>query len=240
MKSAENRDWLVILALTLTIVGIFYRFASLDNKVFWHDEVYTSLFLSGTPNHLIQSELITRQSRAPHQLQFYQHLHDDKTVFDVVRSLLAFDPHHPPLYYVALWALAKTFGDSTWHLRAFSAFCGVLVLPAWFWLCRELFCSRRAAFVSLLFGCGFIFGNSCFFTSRLVNLRCDAFVRFVHGPAFRFCRRSAPFVDVFFDLAHVRTKRTQLPKVNIEYSMLARLKLHVQMSKKLRAALLWR
>lgn len=149
MKSAKRCDWLTIVALTLAVVGIFYRFAALDDKVFWHDEVYTSLFLAGTPNHFIQSELLTGQPLAPHQLQFYQHLHDDKTVFDVVRSLLAFDPHHPPLYYVALWSWAKTFGDSTWHLRAFSAFCSVLILPVWFWLCRELFGSRRAAFIGL-------------------------------------------------------------------------------------------
>ena len=150
MKSAKNCDWLAIFALTLAVVGIFYRFAALDDKIFWHDEVYTSLFLAGTPNNVVYQTLVTGQPLAPSQLQFYQHLHDDKTVLDVVRSLLAFDPHHPPLYYVALWSWTKIFGDSTWHLRLFSAFCGVLILPAWFWLCRELFGSWRAALIGLV------------------------------------------------------------------------------------------
>ena len=37
------------------VVGVFFRFANLDAKVYWHDETYTSLRISGyTVNETIK------------------------------------------------------------------------------------------------------------------------------------------------------------------------------------------
>ncbi len=139
----------IAMALLLALVGIFYRFAALDRKIFWHDEVYTAIYLSGYKTGTVLGSLTSGQPVDRNQVLVYQRLHPERTLGDALQSLRDHDPHHPPLYYAALWVWARLFGASTWWLRAFSALCGVLALPAFAWWCRELFDSRRALWIGL-------------------------------------------------------------------------------------------
>lgn len=146
---ASATNFGVAVVLLLALVGVFYRFAALDKKAYWHDEVYTSIYLSGYKTATVFDVLRSGKPVSRAQALFYQSAHSDKTLGDTLRSLRAHDPHHPPFYYAALWLWTRVFGDSVWWTRAFSAVCGVLVLPAFWWLCRELFESRRAAWIGL-------------------------------------------------------------------------------------------
>src|SRR4028118_1698867 len=91
----------------LLVLGVFFRFVALDKKVYWIDEAFTSLRVSG----YTEAEVVQQVSNAPlvsiEALQKYQRPNAEKSVVDTIKSLAVEDPHHPPLYYV----LARSWAD---------------------------------------------------------------------------------------------------------------------------------
>jgi uncharacterized membrane protein len=129
----------VLLVIGLLIAtGITARFYNLGRMVYWYDEVYTSLWISGFQWSEATSDLANREI-TPRDILRYQRIHPDRNVVDTVRALADYDPHHPPLYYALVRIWAGLAGDSVSSVRLFSALAGVLVLPLLFWLCRLLF-----------------------------------------------------------------------------------------------------
>ena len=75
------------LIVVVLVLGIFFRFANLGQKVYWIDETYTSLRISGyTEAELIQ-EVVDGQARSIKYLQKYQRINSEKTVVDTVKGL---------------------------------------------------------------------------------------------------------------------------------------------------------
>ncbi|MEH2238581.1 glycosyltransferase family 39 protein [Nostoc sp.] len=137
LKLAQNR--LRFFIVLLLMVGIFFRFFNLDGKVYWHDETFTSLRISGyTANEVRQQifngRIITKESFAK-----FQSPNMEKGLIDTVNSLETEDPQHPPLYYVIARFWVKIFGNSVTTIRSLSAFISLLIFPSIYWLCRELF-----------------------------------------------------------------------------------------------------
>jgi uncharacterized membrane protein len=132
----------------LIAAGITARFCNLERMVYWYDEAYTSLWISGFHWSEATDDLTNREV-TPRDIMRYQRIHPDRTVVDTVRALADYDPHHPPLYYVLVRIWAGLAGDSVGSVRAFSALAGVLVLPLIFWLCRVLFEKRSVAWVAV-------------------------------------------------------------------------------------------
>jgi uncharacterized membrane protein len=133
---------LLMLALAL---GIFFRFTNLDRQVYWHDETFTSLRISGYNAEEVNRTLFNGKVVGVEALQKYQQINPDKMAFDTIRSLATDDSQHPPLYYVLARQWAAWFGPSATAIRSLSAAISLLVFPSAYWLCQELFAGDTAS-----------------------------------------------------------------------------------------------
>ncbi|MBE9158879.1 glycosyltransferase family 39 protein [Nodosilinea sp. LEGE 06152] len=141
---------LTLLLAALIALGIVFRFAHLDRQVYWHDEAYTSLHLSGYAVPDLEQALFTGQPVTVADLQRFQRLSPGRNVTDTVAALATYDAQHPPLYYVLARLWAGLVGDSVTAIRAVSALLALLALPFAHWLGWELF--RSPPHAALLTG----------------------------------------------------------------------------------------
>ena len=141
--------WVRVLMIVILVLGIFFRFANLEKKVYWIDEGYTSLRISGyTESEFIQ-EFGDGQIKEIKSLQKYQRINPEKSVFDTVKGLALEESQLTPLYFVAARFWVQLFGDSIAVTRSLSAVFSVLALPCMYWLCLELFESSVTAWLAV-------------------------------------------------------------------------------------------
>lgn len=127
--------WIFIL---LIAIGIGFRFGNL-NQVYWHDETFTALRMSGHRALEARDAVFDEVIRTAEDFERYQWPNADKNIIDTVTSLALDDPQHPPVYYVLVRQWVAAFGRSIWITRSFSALLSLLALPAMYWLIQELF-----------------------------------------------------------------------------------------------------
>jgi uncharacterized membrane protein len=128
----------LLLALAL-VLGVFFRFTHLDQQLYWHDENFTSLRISGYNAIEVNRELFNGKVVGVEAFQKYQQPNPEKTILDTIRSLAIDDSQHPPLYYVLVRQWAAIFGSSVTAVRSLSALFSLLTFPSMYWLCQELF-----------------------------------------------------------------------------------------------------
>ena len=138
MKQTQPLNAFYWISIIVILLGIFFRLTNLDAKVYWHDEVFTSLHITGFTWREWNAQLFTGEIIKPEDLQYYLHINPQKTLADTLRTLAIDDPHHPPFYYILLRYWRQLFGDSIVVIRSFSAFASLLFFPAIYWLCWEL------------------------------------------------------------------------------------------------------
>jgi uncharacterized membrane protein len=138
-----------LLLLCVVAAGACLRFTALDKKVYWYDEAFTSLEVSGYSPREAAADILTGRLVTGADLNKYQVPAPSRTALDTVKALIAIEPHLTPAYFVVLRWWAKLFADSTAAVRAFSAVFGVASLALAFWLCRELFLSSEVAYVCI-------------------------------------------------------------------------------------------
>ena len=126
------------LITVLLLLGIFFRFVNIDKKVYWIDEAFTSIRVSGYTEDEIVKNLSEAHVISINELQKYQHPNLEKGLIDTIKSLEVEDPHHPPLYYVMERFWAQVFGNSVAAMRSLPAILSLLALPCIYWLCLEL------------------------------------------------------------------------------------------------------
>ena len=131
--------WLRFLIIILLVLGLFFRFVHLDRKIYWMDETYTSLRISGYTESEVAQQLLEGQVLSLQDLHKYQRLNPEKNFVDTVKGIAAEEPQLPPLYFVLVRFWAQVFGDSVTAIRSFSAFLSLLAFPCIYWLCLELF-----------------------------------------------------------------------------------------------------
>ncbi len=136
--------WLSIVIIAAAC-GIVCRFGNLSGKVYWGDEVTSSVratghtwadvfaFIDGTPTMRIADTAR------------FMRMDADRGLGDTVRSLATEDPHHPPLYYVLLRGWLRVAGDGVSAARAFSAILGIGAIGYAYVAMRSLGDDRRAA-----------------------------------------------------------------------------------------------
>lgn len=132
-------SWLRFLIVVLLVIGIFFRFVNLERKVYWHDETYTSLRISGYTAKEVRQQLFNNRVITGTSFDKYQRPNPEKNLGDTIKSLAIEDPQHPPLYYIIARFWVQIFGNSVTAIRSLSAFISLLVFPCVYWLCKELF-----------------------------------------------------------------------------------------------------
>jgi uncharacterized membrane protein len=137
-------------AAAVLVAGLFFRFGGLDDRLFWHDEVYTKFFAAGHSSEDWQAVAYTGEVFTADDVQRLQRHDPARSVLDTVRGLARDEPQHPPLYYVLARLHVSAFGNGVATIRALSAALSLLALPALFWLCIELFGDRRVARTAVL------------------------------------------------------------------------------------------
>jgi uncharacterized membrane protein len=125
--------------MILLILGIFFRCVNLERKVYWHDEAYTSLRISGYTKTEFVQQVFDGEVIDVESLQKYQYPNSQKTALDTIKSLALEDAQHPPLYFLMLRLWMQIFGDSVSAARSLSIIISIISFPAIYWLCIELF-----------------------------------------------------------------------------------------------------
>ncbi|MBD2727123.1 glycosyltransferase family 39 protein [Nostoc sp. FACHB-892] len=138
------------LTVVLIVMGILIRFINLDEKITWADETFTYLRIYGyTKSDLMQEVVNSQILTAGTLLEKYQSPGVGKSIIDTVKGLALEDPKHPPLYFVMTNLWVQCFGSTVAATRSFSAFISLLVFPALYWLCQELFQSKIVGLVAI-------------------------------------------------------------------------------------------
>ncbi len=126
------------LIVAAVVLGVFFRLADLGGKVYWHDEVFTSIRAVGYVGDDIEPAIFNGQILSADELLTYQRRVPDQGLDDTLYSLTT-HPEHPPLYYMLVRLWMGAFGDSVAAVRSLSAVFSLLAFPALYWLCQELF-----------------------------------------------------------------------------------------------------
>lgn len=136
--SCFPRGWKLLIIVTLAI-GIFCRFANLENKVYTADEVRSFYRLSGYVREDVIQRSFNGEIITVEDLQWYQSPNPERNLHDAIDAL-AGNPEHPPLYYLMVRLWMQWFGDFLQTpARLLSILIGLLIFPSIYWLCKELF-----------------------------------------------------------------------------------------------------
>ncbi|NEQ23973.1 MAG: hypothetical protein F6K28_33555, partial [Microcoleus sp. SIO2G3] len=73
-----HKSWFRFLIIILLTLGVLFRFVNLDNKIYWHDENFTSLRVSGYTEAEMVEQVFNGQVIAVKDLQKYRYPNPDK------------------------------------------------------------------------------------------------------------------------------------------------------------------
>ncbi|MDX2243135.1 MAG: glycosyltransferase family 39 protein [Leptolyngbyaceae cyanobacterium bins.302] len=138
--------WAAIALLTLAVI---LRFVHLDRKVYWHDEVYTSMVITARPGRYLSQDLFQNKLVKPADLLAYQTFVPGLSLQDMIVRKGVEDVQHPPLYYVLLRFWAQLWGTDPAIIRGFSSLLSLLLFPALYGLCLELFASHLSGWIAI-------------------------------------------------------------------------------------------
>ena len=151
-KSFRNwvaSDRIRFFCIIVLALGIFFRFANLDAKVFWGDETYSASRIAGYSKEEIIENIYTGTPIAVSEVQKYQYVNSEKGLWDTLKVIASEAPHHPPLYYVLARFWQQLFGSSIAIQRSLSALLGTIGFLGIYGLCRELFSSPRVGWIAI-------------------------------------------------------------------------------------------
>jgi len=131
--------WLKGIVTAAIILGVVLRLTNVSHKAFWLDEGFTAFHLSGYSDRDAVEQLVTGKVIENTELQRFQFPNNDRGTLDSVRHIALTAPELPPPYFLMLRGWAGLFGQTVTSLRLFSVALGILLIPAVYWLCRELF-----------------------------------------------------------------------------------------------------
>lgn len=141
--------WLTLSLIVVLVLGIFFRFVNLDQKAYWTDESFTSLRVAGGTIAQVREDVFDNQVIGVEDLQKYQRINPEKSIWDTIEVLAIEDSQHPPLYYVVTRWWIQMWGDSIAAKRSISAVLSLLAFPCMYWLCLELFGSSLVGWLAI-------------------------------------------------------------------------------------------
>jgi uncharacterized membrane protein len=138
---------LVALIVLAVLAGAFGRLYALDRMVVWHDEVFTAVRVFGYHQGETTGTVFSGRLLAPADLLAFQRPSANREWADTLTALEE-HPEHSPLYYLLARLTAGFIDDPLMAIRGASATLSLLLIPAIFWLARELFREDKAAWVA--------------------------------------------------------------------------------------------
>lgn len=133
------------LILIILIIGIFFRFANLHQKLFDGDESITSVRAAGYTTGEVLNSIPRDTIITPKEMEKFRIVSRETSVLDTLKVTALGAPQHTPLYFVLTRIWMQWFGNSAVAIRSFTVFTSLLVFPAIYWLCIELFKSSTVA-----------------------------------------------------------------------------------------------
>ncbi|MCC5664405.1 glycosyltransferase family 39 protein [Nostoc sp. CHAB 5784] len=155
MKKQFSQNWFIsqsslrFLIIILLVIGVFFRFVNLDKKLYWGDEVFSSLRISGYIQSEMNEQLSNGRLLTIEDLQKYQYPNPEKSVIDTIKGIISEDSQILPLYIVITRFWLEWFGNSVAVARSFSAFISLLTFPYIYLLCLELFESSLVGWIAI-------------------------------------------------------------------------------------------
>ncbi len=140
--------WFYILVAVILAIGIFFRFYNIDKKVYWIDEVHTSLRVAGYEKVEFAETAPAGKIITIDELHKFQRLNPERGWGDTINAL-AHNAEHTPIYYLITRLAMQWFGSSVAVTRGVAAAISLLVFPTIYWLCLELFQSRIVGAIAL-------------------------------------------------------------------------------------------
>jgi uncharacterized membrane protein len=137
--------------LAVIILGVAFRLFHLDYKLYWHDEVYTTLRSAGYSSLAVGQEIFSDRLFSAQELLQYQTIKPNSTAWDTVISLAREDPQHPPLYFLINRLWMELFGSSIGAMRLLPALIGIAGLPLMYLLAQSLFHCQLCAWLATAF-----------------------------------------------------------------------------------------
>lgn len=135
---------LKLLLLVAILCGIFFRFWRLEAKVYWIDEVHTSLRTVGYSRSEFVEQVPRDRPLSIDEFHQFQRLSPSRGWDDSLNAL-AQNAEHTPLYYLCARLAMTVFGSSVTVTRAVAAFFSLLCLPAIYALCQQLWAYSHLA-----------------------------------------------------------------------------------------------
>ncbi|MEN9519169.1 MAG: hypothetical protein RLZZ381_1757 [Cyanobacteriota bacterium] len=124
--------------IIVILLGFFFRFVNLSDKIFWVDEIATAVRVSGYTISEVTSNLLQQGIVKRDTLLFYQTVTSERTLIHSLNALIK-SPEHAPLYFLLTRFWLQWWGNSLAIIRSLSVGFSLLILPSLYWLCQELF-----------------------------------------------------------------------------------------------------
>ncbi|MBT9315602.1 glycosyltransferase family 39 protein [Leptothoe spongobia] len=144
---AAVKKRLQILFIVCLLIGIGLRCTNAAHKVYWHDEVYTTIRVLGHSSKAIEEQVLQGATVSAADLQAFQKFPEPRRWSDTW-SALASHPEHPPLFYFLERFWVGVFAPSITSFRALAVVFGLLLLPLTYWMGRQLWQDHWAAVIA--------------------------------------------------------------------------------------------
>ncbi|MFN6461367.1 MAG: glycosyltransferase family 39 protein [Nostoc sp. DedVER02] len=144
-----SKSWLRFVIIILLVIGVFFRLANLDKKVYWGDEAFSSLRISGYLQAEMNDQLSDGRVFTIEDLHKYQYPNAEKNAGDTLKGIILEDSQILPLYIIVARFWVELFGDSIAVARSFSAFISLFTFPLLYLLCVELFESSLVGWMAI-------------------------------------------------------------------------------------------
>jgi len=128
--------------------GVWVRCVNLDTKIYWHDEVFTSLRAAGYTKEEVIETIFTGEILSRSDLLQYQEISPDNNFQDTLEALKT-HPEYPPLYYVLVRLWQDWFGSSIAIARSLSIIFSLFSIPIFYLVSSTVFGSNLVGSVGV-------------------------------------------------------------------------------------------
>ncbi len=147
-QNKPSKFWLIA-GLIFLAASFAIRALTIENAIFWFDEVITMDLTSGFTDFEAWAQVKDNVWTVKDCMEQFQSVHPNN--FEQVISCIHSDhPLHAPLYFVLQYFWALTFGNSIFVARMLTLIFSILQLPAYYWLGIELTKTRLGGFICMM------------------------------------------------------------------------------------------